>query len=273
MKLRKVYDELNIRLDELTKKIGSGSGTEVTVTPVITSGQKIATISVDDTPVDIFSPAVTPETVKGVEILDIEVGTNAADAVNTRLCDTEHVYAVAILLQQAPAVVNAITLDENDATMIARKDIYVDANHSATVIFFTLPEAISEVDYVDFPTVSASEKMGYCLFKFNFITADQIPTDQSDFQVTATKDNDGDIFTGVTQEGRDCTIAVVVDGNKYEYGKLEMADPETQAFMQGTSCNLKAKATTILTDAQQVYMNCNQAYAQGFCLTFDKVTT
>lgn len=278
MTLEKVYDELYALIEDLKREVAAVAAGEtvVSVTQVLTEGTKIGTVTVDGTGTDLFAPtpppAPEPKAARGVEILVIETGTNTGDEVNTSDCDTEHVYALALLLQKAPTAVNAISLNDTNATVISRKDVYVDANHSATVIFFTLENEVSAVTMTDFPEISASEKNGYCLFQLNDITADEIPTSQSDFQVLATKDQDGDVFTTISQADRDVTLAVVVDGNKYSYGILEMADPETEAFQQDTACNLKAKATTIKTQAMQVYMNCNQSYAQGFALTFDKVT-
>jgi hypothetical protein len=65
-----------------------GGGSEVEVTQVLTSGEKIATITVDDTPTDIFAPsAPSPTEVEVTQVLTsgTKIATIEVDGVNTDL--------------------------------------------------------------------------------------------------------------------------------------------------------------------------------------------
>lgn len=67
---------MNLTDIALTKALGGGGGSEVTVTPSISSGTKIASISVDGTAKNLYAPAVTvtQTLTTGTEIGSIKVG-------------------------------------------------------------------------------------------------------------------------------------------------------------------------------------------------------
>lgn len=56
MILEKVYDELYGMIEDLKKKIGAG-GSQVTITPTLESGEKVAVFSIDGTEGTIYSPS------------------------------------------------------------------------------------------------------------------------------------------------------------------------------------------------------------------------
>lgn len=58
MILEKVYDELYGMIEDLQKKIGSGGGSTVTITPTLESGVKLADFSIDETDGAIYAPPV-----------------------------------------------------------------------------------------------------------------------------------------------------------------------------------------------------------------------
>ena len=57
MTLEKVYDELYGMIEDLKKKVGKG-GSEVTITPTLESGEKLADYSIDGTEGAIYAPPV-----------------------------------------------------------------------------------------------------------------------------------------------------------------------------------------------------------------------
>lgn len=57
MKLEKVYDELYGMIEDLKKKIAAASGSDVTITPALESGTKVADYSIGDTEGSLYAPA------------------------------------------------------------------------------------------------------------------------------------------------------------------------------------------------------------------------
>lgn len=57
MILEKVYDELYGMIEDLKKKVGKG-GSQVTITPTLESGEKVADYSIDGTEGAIYAPPV-----------------------------------------------------------------------------------------------------------------------------------------------------------------------------------------------------------------------
>lgn len=60
MTIEKVYDELYGMIEDLKKQIAAGSGTDVTITPALESGTKVADYEIDGEAGVLYAP--TPET-------------------------------------------------------------------------------------------------------------------------------------------------------------------------------------------------------------------
>ena len=60
MTIEKVYDELYGMIDDLKKQIAAGGGTDVTITPALESGTKVADYEIDGEAGVLYAP--TPET-------------------------------------------------------------------------------------------------------------------------------------------------------------------------------------------------------------------
>ena len=58
MSIEKVYDELYGMIEDLKKQIAAGSGTDVTITPALESGTKIADYSIDGTEGALYTPTI-----------------------------------------------------------------------------------------------------------------------------------------------------------------------------------------------------------------------
>lgn len=56
MKLEKVYDELYGMIEDLKKKIGAGGGSNVSITPTLESGEKLADYTIDGDEGAIYAP-------------------------------------------------------------------------------------------------------------------------------------------------------------------------------------------------------------------------
>ena len=82
MKLEKVYDELYGMIEDLKRKIGAG-GSEVTITPTLESGEKVADYSIDGTEGCIYAPPV-PNIYGSDEVI---VGYSGADPVYCKRVD------------------------------------------------------------------------------------------------------------------------------------------------------------------------------------------
>ena len=63
MTLEKVYDELYGMIDDLKKQIAAGGGSDVTITPALESGTKIADFSIGSDEGSLYAPT-TPDGVQ-----------------------------------------------------------------------------------------------------------------------------------------------------------------------------------------------------------------
>ena len=78
MKLEKVYDELYGMIEDLKKKIAALSGgDEVTITPALDSGTKIADYAIGETEGSLFAP--TPATPVGIAFSSTETEVGSID--------------------------------------------------------------------------------------------------------------------------------------------------------------------------------------------------
>ena len=97
MSIEKVYDELYGMIEDLKKQIAAaGGGSDVTITPALESGTKIADFEIDDTPGVLYAPTPPsiPNIFSGDEVL---VGNNG----------TSDVYCKRVHLDALPSTINA----------------------------------------------------------------------------------------------------------------------------------------------------------------------
>lgn len=75
MSIEKVYDELYGMIEDLKKQIAAGSGTDVTITPALEDGTKIADYAIDGTEGALYAPEIliTPSLQSGAKIADFEI--------------------------------------------------------------------------------------------------------------------------------------------------------------------------------------------------------
>lgn len=263
MELRKVYDEFNIRMDELEKKIGSGGGgSEVSVTQVLTEGEKIATITVGETSTDLFAPSGS-ETVTKANIT--YCGEVEADG-DSDMVETGKVYAICLLLQAASADIANISLG-SESMLLCRKDIAVDANHSAVVFFISASAPGYTIN--DLPSLG-SGKNSEVVIELPIVYS-KIPQNPDLISYQSVKDGSG-AYTSDSTLNKDVMIGICIDGPNWDQSELFISDPDASAchalITQITKAyaNCKPKSAGIKTG----HIKVTQTYAQGFILAFDQ---
>lgn len=263
MELRKVYDEFNIRMDELEKKIGSGGGgSEVSVTQVLSEGEKIATITVGETATDLFAPVGSGSKANITYCGEVEAeGTSD-------MVETGKVYAICLLLQATSADIAEITLG-SESMLLCRKDIAVDGNHSAVVFFISATAPGYTLN--NLPTLG-SGKNSEVIIELP-ISYGKIPQSADLISYQSVKDGSGGYTTDSTLN-KDVMIGICIDGPNWDQSELFISDPDASAchalITQVTKAyaNCKPKSAGIKTG----HIKVTQSYAQGFILAFDQQT-
>ena len=301
MELRKVYDELNARIDKVEREAqsGGGGGSTVSVEAVVESGTKIATITVDEEDTDLFAPSVSVEAVveSGTKIATITVGDTETD-IFTPATETKtparvvgggiyktasptdirsytfnsivgRAYAIIVFLQTGTDISTLMDLDVPSENVIASEALTVDANHHGHLFIIEASSTSTAIAVSDSYTLGGKD--GVLVVDLGVTPAG---IDATHIYKETLKDGDAKTQGSDMLRTADIALAACIDGANWDHSIIELANTSSFNFGISSVGIIKGALNDNVGDLNKLcYMKLTQSYAQGAFIGLFYATT